>query len=111
MAVDLPEAYGGFGTNFLFSMVIAEESSRANCGAVGGPMMVHSDIVCHYILNNGSEEQKQHYLPNMVSGECIEAVAMAEPGAGHKQIEPPALRDISAIDLIKRFGAFHHSIP
>ncbi len=59
--MDLPEAYGGFGTNFLFSMVIAEESSRANCGAVGGPMMVHSDIVCHYVLNNGSEEQKQRY--------------------------------------------------
>ena len=82
LSVDLPEAYGGFGTNFLFSMVIAEEFSRANCGGLGGPMMVHSDIVCHYILNNGSEEQKQHYLPKMVSGECVGAVAMTEPGAG-----------------------------
>ena len=44
--------------------------------------MVHSDIVCHYVLNNGTEEQKQKYLPGMVSGACIGAVAMTEPGAG-----------------------------
>ena len=82
LCVDIPEAYGGFGTDFAFSMVIAEEFSRLNCSAIGGPMMVHSDIVAHYILNNGSEEQKQHYLPKMVSGECVGAVAMTEPGAG-----------------------------
>ena len=82
LAVDLPEAYGGFGTDFLFSMIIVEEFSRANCGSVGGAMTVHSDIVAHYILNNGTEAQKQRYLPNMVSGECVGAVAMTEPGAG-----------------------------
>ena len=82
LAVDIPETYGGFGTDFLFSMVIVEEFSRSNCGAVGGPMTVHSDIVAHYILNNGTEEQKQNYLPRMVSGECVGAVAMTEPGAG-----------------------------
>jgi acyl-CoA dehydrogenase len=82
LAVDIPETYGGFGTDFLFSMVIQEEFAKANCGAVGGPMAVHSDIVAHYILNNGSEEQKQNYLPKMVSGECVGAVAMTEPGAG-----------------------------
>ena len=82
LAVDIPETYGGFGTDFLFSMVIQEEFSKANCGAVGGPMAVHSDIVAHYILNCGSEEQKSRYLPQMVSGECVGAVAMTEPGAG-----------------------------
>jgi long-chain-acyl-CoA dehydrogenase len=82
LAVDLPEEYGGFGTNFLFSMVIQEEFSKANCAAVGGPMAVHSDIVSHYILNHGSKEQKQAYLPRMVSGECVGAVAMTEPGTG-----------------------------
>ena len=82
LAVDIPETYGGFGTDFLFSMAIQEVFARANCGAVGGPMAVHSDIVAHYILNNGTEEQKQKYLPKMVSGECVGAVAMTEPGAG-----------------------------
>jgi len=82
LAVDIPETYGGFGTDFLFSMVIQEEFAKANCGAVGGPMAVHSDIVAHYILNCGSEEQKSRYLPQMVSGECVGAVAMTEPGAG-----------------------------
>ena len=82
LCVDIPEAYGGFGTDFLFSMVIQEEFARANCGAVGGPMAVHSDIVAHYVLNQGTEEQKQRYLPKMVSGECVGAVAMTEPGAG-----------------------------
>ncbi len=82
LAVDIPEEYGGYGSSFEFSMVVAEEFSRANFGGLGGPMMVHSDIVCHYILNNGSEEQKQKYLPKMVAGECVGAVAMTEPGAG-----------------------------
>jgi acyl-CoA dehydrogenase len=82
LAVDIPEEYGGFGVDYRFSMVIAEAFSRANCAGVGGPMMVHSDIVSHYVLNNGTEEQKQKYLPGMVSGACIGAVAMTEPGAG-----------------------------
>jgi alkylation response protein AidB-like acyl-CoA dehydrogenase len=82
LGVDLPEAYGGIGADFLFSVVIMEEFARANCGSLGGPMAVHSDIVAHYMLNNGSEGQKQNYLPKMVSGECVGAVAMTEPGAG-----------------------------
>jgi alkylation response protein AidB-like acyl-CoA dehydrogenase len=82
LCVDIPETYGGFGADFLFSMVIQEVFARANCGAVGGPMAVHSDIVAHYVLNHGTEEQKQRYLPKMVSGECVGAVAMTEPGAG-----------------------------
>jgi alkylation response protein AidB-like acyl-CoA dehydrogenase len=82
LGVDLPEAYGGYGANFLFSMAIVEEFSHANFGSIGGPMTVHSDIVAHYLLNNGSEAQKQHYLPSMVAGDCVGAVAMTEPGAG-----------------------------
>lgn len=82
LAVDIPEAYGGFGSDFLFSMVITEEFSRANCASLSGGMGVHSDIVAHYILNNGSEEQKQKYLPGMVTGECVGAIAMTEPGTG-----------------------------
>ena len=82
LCVDVPEEYGGFGVPFRFSMVIAEEFARANCMGLGGGMAVHSDIVAHYILGAGSEAQKQHYLPKMVSGEMIGAIAMTEPGTG-----------------------------
>ena len=82
LCVDLPEEYGGAGAAFTFSTVILEEFSRANFGALGGPMTVHSDIVAHYLLNHGSGEQKRRYLPGFVSGECVGAVAMTEPGAG-----------------------------
>jgi alkylation response protein AidB-like acyl-CoA dehydrogenase len=82
LGVDLPEAYGGFGANFLFSMAIVEEFSHANYGSIGGPMTVHSDIVAHYILNKGTEAQKQRYLPAMAAGDCVGAIAMTEPGAG-----------------------------
>ena len=82
LCVDIPEEFGGFGANFLYAMVILEEFSRANCVSIGGSIAVHSDVVAHYILNNGTEEQKQHYLPRMASGECVGAVAMTEPGAG-----------------------------
>lgn len=82
LCVDIPEAYGGAATDFAFSMVITEEFSRANCASVGGLMVVHSDIVAHYLLNHGTEEQRQQYLPKMVTGECVGALAMTEPGTG-----------------------------
>ncbi len=82
LGVDLPEAHGGLGASFLYSMVVLEELARASCLAIGGPVAVHSDVVAHYILNRGTREQKTTYLPRMVSGECIGAVAMTEPGAG-----------------------------
>lgn len=95
LAVDIPESYGGAGADFAFSMVIQEEFSRANCAGVGGPMAVHSDIVAHYLLNHGTEEQRQHYLPKIVSGECVGAVAMTEPGTGSdlQRIRTNAKRD------------------
>jgi alkylation response protein AidB-like acyl-CoA dehydrogenase len=82
LCVDLPEQYGGIGADFLFSMVILEAFSHANFGAVGGPMAVHSDIVAHYIYNSGTDAQKEKYLPGFISGQCVGAVAMTEPGAG-----------------------------
>jgi acyl-CoA dehydrogenase len=82
LCVDIPESYGGAGSNFDMSMVINRELTRAGYASLGGGITVHSDIVAHYILNNGSEAQKLHYLPKMVSGDCVGAVAMTEPGAG-----------------------------
>jgi acyl-CoA dehydrogenase len=82
LCCDIPEAYGGFEVDFRFNMVIIEEIARAGFMALATNLTVHSDICAHYILNMGNEAQKQHYLPKLVSGECIGAICMTEPGAG-----------------------------
>ncbi|MDF2178150.1 acyl-CoA dehydrogenase family protein [Aliiglaciecola sp. CAU 1673] len=82
LCADIPEEYGGIGTDFRFNMVVIEEASRAGFAALATNLTVHSDICAHYILNMGNEAQKHKYLPKMVSGECIGAICMTEPGAG-----------------------------
>ncbi len=82
LCVDVPEAYGGFGANFGLSAIIVEELGRAGLGALCSSVSVHSDIVAPYILHLGTEEQKQAWLPKMVTGEAVGAIAMTEPGAG-----------------------------
>ena len=82
LCVDVPEEYGGIGAEFAFSMVVLEETARMGFLALASNLSVHSDIAAPYILHLGSEVQKQKYLPKMVSGECIGAIGMSEPGAG-----------------------------
>jgi acyl-CoA dehydrogenase len=75
----VPEAYGGLGLDFGYNAVIDEELSYAGSSA---GITLQSDIVAEYIVSYGSDEQKAKYLPKMISGECITAIAMTEPGAG-----------------------------
>lgn len=75
----MPEAYGGLGLDFGFNAVVAEEHAYACCPS---GLTLQSDIIADYILHYGDEAQKQKYLPRMVSGELITAIAMTEPGAG-----------------------------
>jgi len=82
LCVDLPEEYGGCGVPFRYASVVAEELSYAGAGGVGTSYAVHAYIVANYVLNSGSDEQKQKYLAKMASGECIGAIAMTEPGTG-----------------------------
>ncbi|MFT5161668.1 MAG: acyl-CoA dehydrogenase [Alteromonadaceae bacterium] len=82
LCCDIPEEYGGFGVDFYFNMVVAEELAKAGFMALSSNVVVHADICAHYMLNMGSEAQKQKYLPKMVTGECIGAICMTEPGAG-----------------------------
>ena len=82
LCCDIPEEYGGFGADFRFNMVVGEEFARAGYFALSTNLTVHSDICVHYLLNMGSEAQKQLYIPKMVSGECIGAICMTDPAAG-----------------------------
>ena len=82
LCVDTPEEYGGIGAPFEFSCVVLEEVGRAGYGALGANLAVHSDIVAPYIAHLGTPEQKAHYLPKLVTGELVGAIAMTEPGAG-----------------------------
>ncbi|MCP4411080.1 MAG: acyl-CoA dehydrogenase [Gammaproteobacteria bacterium] len=75
-----PEAYGGVAVDFRYNAILNEEASRLGLSGVG--FFLHSDIAVPYLLNHGSEAQKQKYVPGCISGETIMAIAMTEPGAG-----------------------------
>lgn len=76
----LPEEYGGSGADFLYSVVITEELSKARAISLMTPL--HSDIIAPYLFELGTGEQKRRWLPSAASGECILAVAMTEPNTG-----------------------------
>ena len=76
----VPEEYGGPGGNILHQVAITEEQSRVLEKGWGNN--VHSGVVTDYILKYGSEEQRRRWLPPMVAGTLIGAIAMTEPGAG-----------------------------
>ena len=88
----VPEAYGGLGLDFGYNAVIDEELAYAGSSA---GITLHSDIVADYIVHYGSEEQKRHWLPRMISGETPTAIAMTEPGAGSdlQGVRTGAVRD------------------
>ncbi len=80
LCAEVPEAYGGPGGSFAHDAVITHQIGLA--GVDGFGIALHSAIVAPYILNYGSEDQKRRWLPRMVSGELIGAIAMTEPAAG-----------------------------
>jgi alkylation response protein AidB-like acyl-CoA dehydrogenase len=81
LAHAVPAAYGGAGVgDFRFPAIVIEE--QANVLASGPGFSVHSDIVVPYITSLGTEEQKRRWLPGMVAGTTIGAIAMTEPGTG-----------------------------
>ena len=89
----IPEEYGGIGADYLFDVVVFEEMARS--GFTGPGFMIHCDLVATYIKSFGTEEQKRHWLPKMVSGEAIGSLGMTEPHAGSdlKAIRTKAVRD------------------
>jgi acyl-CoA dehydrogenase len=79
---DMPEEYGGAGTSPDVCLAMIEELSLLGMGGIASGYGIHSNIVAPYLKHFGTEEQKQHWLPRMVSGEVLGALAMTEPGAG-----------------------------
>src|SRR5947199_3536422 len=76
----IPEEYGGAGGTFAHEAVISRELSLAGFDSFGAPL--HSGIVAPYILHYGTPEQKRRWLPGLVSGDLVGAIAMSEAGTG-----------------------------
>lgn len=100
---EIEEAYGGAGASLAYQLVVQDELARAEVPATTA---VHS-IATHYILDYGTPEQKERWLPKLVSGEMLAGIAMTEPGCGSdlQALRTRARRDGSeyVIDGAKTF--------
>ena len=81
LGITVSEHYGGSQMGYLAQMVAMEEISRASA-SVGLSYGAHANLCVNQIFRNGSEDQKQRFLPRLISGEHVGALAMSEPGAG-----------------------------
>ncbi|MBV7483563.1 acyl-CoA dehydrogenase family protein [Bordetella sp. BOR01] len=81
LLTNIPDEYGGAGGDFLHTVVVLEEIATSLASGITG-FTTHSDIVAPYLLNFGTEAQKQASLPGMARGDIVGSIAMTEPGAG-----------------------------
>src|SRR3569833_2544201 len=79
--ITVEEEFGGSGQGYLAHCIAMEEVSRASA-AVGLSYGAHSNLCVNQLRRNGTEAQKKKYLPKLISGEHVGALAMSEPGAG-----------------------------
>jgi isovaleryl-CoA dehydrogenase len=81
LGITVEEEYGGAGLGYLDHCVAMEEVSRASA-SIGLSYGAHSNLAVNQLRRNGNEKQKRKYLPKLISGEHLGALAMSEPGAG-----------------------------
>lgn len=93
LGLSVPAEYGGAGADFRFEAVLIEELHYRGLECFGAPN--HNAVIAPYIVNFGTEEQKQRWLPKMCTGELIAGIAMTEPGTGSdlRGIRTTARRD------------------
>jgi acyl-CoA dehydrogenase len=93
LGANQPEAYGGAGADFLYDAIVIEELAYMRAHAL--QTSLHVDICMPYLTHYGSEAQKQKYLTRAITGECLVAIAMTEPGTGSDlaNVQTRALRD------------------
>jgi acyl-CoA dehydrogenase len=93
LGVSVPAEYGGHGGDFRHDIVLIDQ--QAKHGVDGFAASLHNTIILPYLVRHGTEEQKQKYLPKLVTGELVSAIAMTEPGVGSdlQSITTTALRD------------------
>ena len=90
-----PEEYGGAGLDARATALLAEELGRSSFGGFAITVLVHTDMASPHLVNAGSPEQKKRYLPAIIAGEKITAIAVTEPDAGSdvRSIRTTARRD------------------
>ncbi|KWV91103.1 acyl-CoA dehydrogenase family protein [Erythrobacter sp. YT30] len=93
LGVSVPSDFGGHGGDFRHDMVVINEQAKA--GVEGFAASLHNTIILPYLVRHGTDEQKQKYLPKLVSGDLVSAIAMSEPDAGSdlQSIKTTALQD------------------
>jgi alkylation response protein AidB-like acyl-CoA dehydrogenase len=83
LGMAVPEEHGGAGAyDFRFNIVIGEEAERAGVGSFGQSLALHNDMCLPYFLRYCNEEQRKRWLPGIVSGDLITAIALTEPEIG-----------------------------
>ena len=93
LGVSVPEEYGGHGGDFRHDLVVIDQ--QAQKGVEGFAASLHNTIILPYLVRHGTEEQKKKYLPKLVTGELVSAIAMTEPGVGSdlQNITTTAVKD------------------
>ena len=82
LGIRYPEQYGGSALDTLYSAILAEELGRSTFGGFAVTVTVHTDMASPHLANFGTPEQLQRYLPSLIRGETVCAVAVTEPDAG-----------------------------
>ncbi|MEO0463894.1 MAG: acyl-CoA dehydrogenase family protein [Pseudomonadota bacterium] len=93
LGVSVPTEYGGHGGDFRHDIVVIDQ--QAKHGVEGFAASLHNTIILPYLVRHGTEEQKRKYLPKLVTGELVSAIAMSEPDVGSdlQSITTTALKD------------------